>query len=297
MNPEMIRTDLALESRQAYCDARGHAPDGAELRHRTVRGFDVDELTITGRGAARRLGKPAGRYVTVTLDPVLDRREGAFDDGAACLAGLLREFACFPEAGPVLMVGLGNRAMTPDALGPLTAEHVLVTRHLIDAEKEIFGNFRSVAALAAGVLGTTGLEAGELVRSVKAHLRPALIIAVDALAARGAEKLCRTVQLTDAGIVPGSGVGNARQALNARLLGVPVLCLGVPTVVDAAVLARDLFPDTQEEPQRLARASGLFVTPRDIDARVADCARLIACGINLALHPYLTVRDLDLLME
>jgi spore protease len=289
-----MRTDLAVESRQAYFDEKGREPEGALLTREDRGGFSVSRLDITTRQAARALGKPMGTYLTMGLEKLLRRQENAFNNAAVCLAELLGSFACFPAEGPVLVVGLGNRAMTPDALGPLAMESVLVTRHLIPALPEYFGNYRSVAAFATGVLGTTGMEAQELVKALKARVKPAAVIAVDALAARGVDRLCRTIQLSDSGIVPGSGVGNGRRALNAGVLGVPVISVGVPTVVDAATMARDIFPDAAAEPETLEKAERFFVTPRDIDERVADCARLIGYGIDLALHPGLSVSDLDL---
>ena len=290
------RTDLALESRQAIFDETGREPRGVETQHESIGGFAVDRVTVSTRAAARELGKPVGRYITVSLDELISRREGAFQDGAACIARLLREFGAFPADGPALVVGLGNRAMTPDALGPLAVEHVLVTRHLVEQEKEVFGNFRSVAAVAAGVLGTTGMEAGELARAVRTLVRPAVILTVDALASCSLRRLCRTVQLTDAGVVPGSGVGNRRAALNARTMGVPVISLGVPTVMDTVTVAREVFPDAGDGRDG-ADAGQFFVTPRDIDARVADCAKLIGYGINLALQDGLSVQDLDMLLS
>ena len=206
-----------------------------------------------------------------------------------------------PEKAPVLVVGLGNRAITPDAVGPGAADHTLVTRHLIDAAPEQFGSFRPVAALAAGVLGTTGVESGELAQAVAGKVKPGCVLAVDALAARSLERICTTVQLSDTGIVPGSGVGNHRFALNAESLGVPVIALGVPTVVDGATLALDILEEAGRDdldPAALRGAGGdLMVTPRDIDQRVKDMAKVIGFAIDLALHPHLTVEDVELFLS
>ena len=194
----------------------------------------------------------------------------------------------------MLVVGLGNRAITPDAVGPQVQAHTLATRHLVAAMPEQFGAFRPVAALAAGVLGTTGMESGELVQAVCRAVRPAWVIAVDALAARSVERLCRTIQLSNAGIVPGSGVGNHRFALDEQTLGVPVAAIGVPTVVYGATLAADLLG---HEPQGLGEAGDLLVTPKDIDSQVADLSKVIGYGINLALQPQLSVEDVELLLS
>ena len=200
----------------------------------------------------------------------------------------------FGEEGCVLVAGLGNRAITPDAIGPKVQEHTLITRHLVHGLPDYFGHFRPVAALSPGVLGTTGMESGELVRSVCRDLHPACVVAVDALASRSLSRLCRTVQISDSGIAPGSGVGNHRTALTRQDLGVPVLAIGVPTVVEAGTLAADLL-GTEEVPE-LGEGKDLLVTPKDIDSQVEDLSRVIGYGLSLALQPELELRDLELLL-
>ena len=198
----------------------------------------MTRVSILDRRGEEALGKPVGTYVTLTLDGLARREENAFGRAARAVAAELGELLGFlhPEA-PVLVVGLGNRAITPDAVGPKVHEYTLVTRHLVRQVPEHFGDLRPVASLSAGVLGTTGMESGELVRAVSERLRPACVIAVDALASRSLKRVCRTVQLADTGIAPGSGVGNHRAALDRASLGVPVIAVGVPTVVDGATLA------------------------------------------------------------
>ena len=269
------RTDLALEARELW-------QESAEER-----------TQLEGEEA---LGKPVGTYVTLTLDGLARREEDAFGRAARAVAAELGELLGFlhPEA-PVLVVGLGNRAITPDAVGPKVHEYTLVTRHLVRQVPEHFGDLRPVASLSAGVLGTTGMESGELVRAVSERLRPACVIAVDALASRSLKRVCRTVQLADTGIAPGSGVGNHRAALDRASLGVPVIAVGVPTVVDGATLAADLL-GTEELPP-LGEGRDLMVTPKDIDSQVADLSKVIGYGIDLALQPSLTLEDLDLLLS
>ena len=183
--------------------------------------------------------------------------------------------------------------MTPDAVGPAAVGHLLITRHLGEA----LPGLRPVAAAAAGVLGTTGMEAAEWVRGLAERVEPAAVIVIDALAARSVERLCTAVQIADTGIVPGSGVGNARMALTRETLGVPVISVGVPTVVDAATLALDLLGEGAPLPEGLRRREGeLFVTPRDVDQQVRETARVVGCGVNLALQPSLTVADLEALL-
>ena len=195
----------------------------------------------------------------------------------------------------MLVAGLGNRAITPDAVGPKVHEHILVTRHLVAQMPEQFGMLRPVASVAAEVLGTTGVESGEVVKAVCEKIHPACVIAVDALASRSLDRLCRTVQLADTGITPGSGVGNHRFGLNRDSLGVPVIAIGVPTVVGGATLAADLL-GTEEVPE-LGDGRDLLVTPKDIDSQVADLSKIIGYGIDLALQPGMELTDLELLLS
>lgn len=263
------RTDLALESVQAACSgAETGTISGVRSRERTREGYAVTDIRVEDEDGAQALGKPVGRYVTVDLGPYF-RRE------VRCLAGELA--ALLPE-GPVLAAGLGNRAMTCDAVGPASIDNLLVTRHMIRAMPRQFADFRPVAAVCPGVLARTGLEALELVRGAVERVRPAAVIAVDALAARDSARLCATVQLSDTGLVPGSGVGNRRSALDRGTLGVPVIAVGIPTVVDA-------------DPR-----AGLFLTPRDIDQRIRELGRLLGYGITLALQPSLTAADVTALL-
>lgn len=286
------RTDLAAEAQELWQQRAGETAElpGVRGEDREVKGFAVHTVTVEDEQGASALGKPVGSYVTLELDGLLRREEDAFSRGVEALAELLRPM--LPEGGEALVVGLGNRAITPDLLGPLSAERTLVTRHLVEQIPEHFGAFRPVAALTPGVLALTGVESGQLVAAAVEHLRPACVIAVDALASRSVERLCRTVQLADTGIIPGSGVGNHRMALNRESLGVPVIAVGVPTVVEASTLVMDLLGREDGE----VTGQGLFVTPREIDSRVDDLAKVIGWGISMALNPALTMEDLDLLL-
>lgn len=290
------RTDLALEAAQAVADAAGLKD--VEQTERTQDGVTVTVVELQTQEAAERVGKPVGRYVTLDLGAVRRREKEGFQRACQTLAEELAKL--LPEGtGTVLVVGLGNRAITPDAVGPLAHDHLLVTRHLIEQMPEIFGSFRPVAAVSAGVLGTTGVESVELVRAVAEALRPDCVIAIDALAAGSMKRLCTTVQLADTGIAPGSGVGNCRKALNRESLGVPVIAVGVPTVVDVNTLARDVLEEAGKgdiEPEALGQ-SGAFVTTRDIDERVAECAKLIGYAVNLAVQRGLTIEDVEGLVE
>jgi spore protease len=291
------RTDLALEARELWQEGAKEADRlaGVEAREGRREDLPVTTVQVLDAEGARALGKPVGRYVTLTLEGVARREADIFGRAvraiAAELAVLLEDV---PRERTVLVAGLGNRSITPDALGPKVHEHILVTRHLVAQMPEVFGDLRPVASLAAEVLGNTGIESGEVVRSVCQTLRPACVIAVDALASRSLRRLCRTVQLADTGITPGSGVGNHRVALDRETLGVPVLALGVPTVVEGATMAADLLGT--DAPPAGIEGGELLVTPKDIDSQVADLAKIIGYGIDLALQPGLTLEELELLL-
>ena len=276
------RSDLILEAAE---NLAAEGKKAAELRGvRTVKsrrsGYDVTSMSITTPEAADALGKPVGRYVTLDLRPYFRRETGFFARGVACLCSELSAlFPPYEKSRSILAVGLGNRALTADAIGPMALESLLVTRHMVRELPEQFGSFTAVEALTPGVLASTGMETLELVRAVVRETCPAAVIAVDALAARNRDRLCATVQLSDTGLIPGSGVGNHRRALNEETLGVPVIAVGIPTVIDAS----DLGNTDNGEP--------LFVTPRDIDSRVRELSRLVGYGVTLALQPSLTIDD------
>lgn len=292
------RTDLALEARELL----GSPAElkGVECSETWERGFRLTTVRVTNAAGAEALGKSVGVYHTLDLNGLGQREEGAFPRAVGALAGILKPL--LPQGDQaVMVVGLGNRAITPDAIGPKATDRTLVTRHLIGMAPEHFGSFRPVSALAAGVLGTTGIESGEIVKAVCAQTHPAAIIAVDALAARRVERLCATVQVCDTGIAPGSGVGNHRFALDEESMGVPVIAVGVPTVVDGGTLCADLLEEagqemSQEELSKLPGAK-LMVTPRDIDQRVEDMSKVIGYALSLALQPGLDLEDLEGLIE
>lgn len=279
----VLGTDLALEAAQMQAKtARLTSRPGLEVRRRERGGYALTAMDLTDPHRAAELQRPVGKYITMELGPYLHRQRDFFARGAGCIA---RELAALlPEGeGPTLVVGLGNRSLTADAVGPLALPHILVTRHMLAAMPEEFAGFSSVAALATGVLGETGLESSELIAAAAEKLRPRCVIVLDALAAATREKLCAVLQLTDTGLTPGSGVGNHRKEVSRRTLGVPVLALGLPTVIRAEQLVGE---------EASAEGEPLFVTPRDIDQRVRELSRMMAYGINLVLQPHLTVEDI-----
>ena len=263
-----FRTDLAVEAIENHKTAA--ALPHVRQSDRTLEGFAVHEVRILSEDAAREIGKPQGRYLTLELDALIRREEDAFPRACKALSTLLRELLPHPNDGPVLIAGLGNRMITPDAIGPQTADHVIATRHLVAQSPAIFADWRPVSALAPGVLGQTGVETGEVICGVLDRVRPAAVIAVDALAAGRLSRLLRTVQLADTGITPGAGVGNARAALNKETLGVPVIAVGVPTVVDGATLAHEISsqlgqPACRHHPLSGAVAADFFPGRRRAD--------------------------------
>lgn len=294
------RTDLAVEAHQLWREGAGDAASlpGVRAQEENRDGFAVTTVTVSSREGAQALGKPQGTYITIELDGLLRREENAFQRAAGVVANALHPL--LPESGPALVVGLGNRAVTPDLIGPLAVDHLLVTRHLVEQVPEHFGDLRPVAAAAPGVLASTGMESSLVAQALAARLKPACVVAVDALASRSLDRLCRTVQLSDAGVVPGSGVGNHREALNRESLGVPVFTVGVPTVVDGTTLALDLLERTgrtELDREDLPGGNSFFVTPREVDQRVADLGRVLGYAVSMALNPSLTVDDLTMLLE
>ena len=276
-----FRTDLASEAfEQSGCDL---SLPGLRARRETLFGAPVYGVEISSAKASARLGKPEGHYYTLSLGAHITRSSPSFSELAAAVAALIRRCGV-PERGEILVAALGNPDITPDALGSLCAANVLVTRHLKAGGDPIWADFAPVSVCRPGVLGTAGIESAAQIAALCKAIQPALVIAVDALAGLDAAQLCRSIQVCDSGISPGSGVCNNRERIDRALLGVPVTVLGVPTVSDAVNFGA-------EEALR-----GLFVTPRDIDSAVRSCARVIAYGINLALHPKLSVEEIDALV-
>ncbi len=291
------KIDLALEAKEF---AEGSAEktsrlSGVRAEEDTLFGLPLTRVHILDERGEAALGKPQGTYLTLDL-PQLPRDRDEILKTARAVAAMLEELPAFPREGLALVVGLGNRQITPDAIGPKTTDALLVTRHLVKNLSEQFADLRPVAALAAGVAGTTGMESGEIVGAMVKKLKPACLIAVDALAARRQERVCRTIQVADTGIVPGSGVGNARMALDEKTLGIPVLAVGIPTVVDAGTLCMDLMEETgQDFDPAVFRTEGAewFVTPRNVDQQVSILSRILGLGISTALHVDFSVEDVE----
>lgn len=286
-----IRTDLALEAELLS----GGTLSGTVLRREQQYETEATILEIRSRSAEKAMGRPRGTYITVELGQVLRREKESFQRAVLCVSHYIRELLNLHKNLPVLVAGLGNREVTPDAIGPLTADHILVTRHMLEKMPEEFGSFRPVGAVVPGVLGMTGLESADMVRAVVAKTDAAAVIAVDAIAARETRRLCSTVQISDTGITPGSGIGNSRSGINRATVGVPVIAVGVPTVTDAATMAADLFSRAglEADEATLYRVSqGMIVTGSDIDRRVREISRVLAYAINHALQEDISLEEL-----
>lgn len=275
-----IRTDLAIEAAERLAEA---AP-GVSREAEEADGMRLTRIVIRDEQGARALGRPRGTYLTAELPPLSDNDE-EMEEKAKCLGGQLRRL--LPAKGTVLVVGLGNRAITPDALGPQAAGMVMATRHIEGefARSAGLDDLRPAAVLIPGVLGQTGVESVEIVRGVCGVVRPSAVIVIDALAARSVARLGCTVQLCDTGIAPGSGVGNHRAQLDRDTLGVPVIGMGVPTVVDARTIALELTGREEAAEEVTPRGAAMMVTPREIDLIIDRASRLVAMTINAALQP------------
>ena len=291
-----VRTDLAVEAHRLWQESAGKTTrlPGVKAREERVDGFKAEWVEILDDEGEKALGKKRGTYITMDIAALWKRDEGSMKRAAQALAALLAPM--LPGEGTILVAGLGNRALTADALGCSAVERLLVTRHL----GKILPMLRPVAAMAGGVLGQTGMEAAEWVRGITARVKPAAVVLVDALAAREVDRLCNSIQLTDTGLTPGSGVGNHRMALGEETVGVPVVAMGVPTVVEAGTLARDILAEAGLEravPDCLGGGRSFFVTPENIDLKIRELSRLVGYGISLAAQPGLAFEDLMGLVE
>ena len=276
-----IRTDMADEAHKLW---QGSGREKGNLSGVTsavteLRGMELTEINILDAEGEQALGKARGKYFSLTLPKFFDRGAADFPAAAQAVAELILRCAG-DKFDSVLIAALGNPDITPDSLGSLAASNILVTRHL---DRDDFPQFKPLALCRPGVLGTSGIESAAQVKSLCQLVKPGLVIVIDALAGSDAERLCRCIQVSDAGISPGSGVGNDRLELSRAVLGVPVISIGIPTVIDAGYLGGEAF-------------GGMFVTPRVIDSLVRNGARVIAYGINMAVHRGIGIEDVDALV-
>ncbi|MEF2247282.1 MULTISPECIES: GPR endopeptidase [unclassified Paenibacillus] len=312
-----VRTDLALEAREiAEGAAAGAGIPGVASETIEDEGIMITHLEVQNEQGASAIGKMVGRYITIEVPGLRGHDSDLQDRVATQFAKNFAEFLERLQIGKmsrVLIVGLGNWNVTPDALGPLVVENVMVTRHLFELmPDQISPGYRSVSAIAPGVLGTTGIESSEIVQGIVDRSKPDVIIAIDALASRALERVNTTIQIADIGVHPGSGIGNKRKGLTKEILGVPVIAIGVPTVVYASTIVNNTFDMLRNhldgnngdsnhilgvlnqipEHERLQLVKevlnplghDLLVTPKEVDQFIEDIANIIASGLNAALH-------------
>ncbi len=301
MENSQVRTDLALESRENIPEAE-ERDRGIRVEEYELEGEDilVTKVMIDTKNASKLMGKPIGCYVTIEAPTMAEPDEDFHQEVSECLRKEL--LGMLPEAGEersYLIVGLGNRAVTADALGPFVLDNLYINRHLVkEYGKAAFASDNLVSSIEPGVMAQTGMETTEIIKGVIEETHPDCVIAVDALAARSIKRLSRTVQLSSTGIWPGSGVGNYRHALTQETLGVPVIGIGVPTVVDAATIVGDaldkLIHENEEYEQlryqgkhrsSFAELNNMYMTGKDIDAIVKRVSYTVSEGINRALVP------------
>lgn len=325
-----IRTDLAIEATELILSANEAKEQNEET---SLDGITIDEQNISDKIKVTKVkiinkqgeqstGKPQGNYITIESPSMKENDTTVHEEIIKVLSQNIADLTKLNKKSLILIVGLGNRYITPDALGPLVISKILVTRHITESlPDEIGHDVRAVSAISPGVMGITGIETGEIIKGICESIKPDLIIAVDALAARKIERINATIQMSDTGISPGSGVGNKRMSLNKETLGIPVLAIGVPTVVDAATLINDTMDKLLDEMSEKSQKGGefykmlksldkdekynliyeiltpcdgnMFVTPKEVDAVVKRLANIISNSINIALHPAISKDDIN----
>ncbi len=282
---ESMHTDLALEAREALLHASPGEADGILFEEERVGSFHtlVSTVRVLTPAGEQAVGKPRGTYITLENPLLRQNVLDAHEEISSLLSETLARLFPLKKKDRVLIVGLGNEDVTADALGPLCVSGLLVTRHLSGIlPQELEGRLRSVCALAPGVMGQTGIETLEIIQGIQQKIRSDAIILIDALAAGNTRRINATIQLTDTGVCPGSGIGNRRQTLSPKTLGVPVAAIGIPTVVDARTIILEAVPEASRE--SLSAIDSLYVTPKDMDAVAKRLARILADGLNRYLH-------------
>lgn len=301
---ENIRTDLAIEAHEMCSKNKAEETEvrGVLVTEEKRDGVFVTVIDIKSKQGERELGKPMGKYVTIEA-PTIKFSDEALENTANVIAEQIRKICHITEDTKTLVVGLGNDMITPDALGPKVISQLMVTNHIKTYMSELLDeSYSSVCAIVPGVLGTTGIETTDIIKGVADKIKPEIVICVDALATRSVNRISTTVQISDTGISPGSGVENKREEISEKSIGAKVISIGVPTVVDAATIASDSIDaviETNEELKVLCEESerrniikkallgsekNMMVTPKDIDLVIRRAAKVVADGINLALH-------------
>lgn len=317
-----LRTDLAIENKQIYEDTTSKKSKGVDIDKDEQKNYIVTRVKVLNQTGSENLRKPIGSYITIDV-PRLDKAdEDLKDEISKVVAKEIKALGKNTPNSKVLIVGLGNWNITPDALGPKVIDRILVTRqYFVNYNKESDETVANVAAMSPGVMGITGIETIEIIKGLVEKIKPDLVVAVDALASRKMERISTTIQISDTGINPGSGIGNNRGTLDKEILGIPVIAIGVPTVVDAATIVNDtldliinslileskkgtefyslLSEISSEDKYSLIQdvlhpfMANVIVTPTNIDALIDDLSIIIANGLNMALHPGIDLKDVN----
>lgn len=321
-----VRTDLAIEAKEIYQKKNNGKFPGVEVIEENEGEVKITKVWIKDEIGERAMGKPIGTYITLDIPAVTHYDGDSMDEVSEAMAKVLTPMVTLEKNMTALVVGLGNSSITPDALGPKVISKLMITRHLKELVPDsIDESIRPVCGISPGVLGTTGIETGEIIKGVVEKIKPNLIICIDALASRKMERVNKTIQIGDTGISPGSGVGNKRMEISQRTLGIPVIAIGVPTVVDAATMANDTIDlaidemikqstnggefynmlraiDKNEKQKMIEEilnpyVGNLMVTPKEVDLVVDSLSKVIANGINIALQPALGLEDINRYMN
>ncbi|AKN33637.1 peptidase [Clostridium carboxidivorans P7] len=317
-----IRTDLAVEAAEIYKQENNGEIPGVEVEENCVDDIKTTIVRVVNDVGEKMMGKPKGTYITIEMPKFTYYDGDTMEQVSEVLGKTLSEMVNIDDSMTALVVGLGNWNVTPDALGPKVVSKLMITRHLKQlVPDKIDEGIRPVCAIAPGVLGLTGIETGEIVKGVVEKIKPNLIVCIDALASRKMDRVNSTIQIGNTGISPGSGVGNRRMEISENVLGIPVIAIGVPTVVDAATMANDTIDmvldemikqskkdskfydmlkslDKNEKQHMIEQlldpyVGNLMVTPKEVDLVIDSVSKVIANGINIALQPALNLEDIN----
>lgn len=304
-----LKTDMADEIAEGLSGKKGVYGDGVSFCGRSENGIRVDKMTVERDISFENNFKPHGKYATITLERDVSSDKSFFEAAAEAISREIRELLP-KEKGLCLVACLGNRGLVADALGPLAAEKIIASRHIKSMNPELFSATKlgNCACISTGVAGDTGVQAAEIILGAVKILKPKSVIVIDALASGRLCRLMKTVQISDAGISPGSGVNNACNEISFSSLGVPVIALGVPTVIEALTVCRDLLSGKKDGGAADFEGTGknnffddgtsdFFVTVKDADVRVKTMARLVGYGVNRAIHPYLGFSEMEELLS
>lgn len=325
-NKFSVRTDLAIEATELLsspdCESKIDGIEVVTENHSS--NIKVTWVKIKNKSGSLATGKPIGNYITIESEAMKENDAIEHENIIKVMSENLAKLKKVDKNSLILVVGLGNRYVTPDALGPKVVSKVLVTRHItstLPEQIDSYASVRPVSAISPGVMGITGIETGEIIKGIVDSIKPDLVIAVDALAARRSNRINSTIQMSDTGVTPGSGVGNRRMAIDEQTLGIPVIAIGVPTVVDAATLVNDtmdrilsemiakteeksafykMLEDLEgEEKYSLIKeilnpyVGNMFVTPKEVDSVINRLTNIISNAINIALHPAISKEDIN----